>query len=145
MIAAMEAPAPSRASRGVGGRPTLALAEALIATSALGGAVGLASRRLDLGVKVENRLPLGSPLLAAAALTAVVAAPMAGAAVCEWRARPEAETASAAAGIALAGWIGVEVLVIRTFSWLQPVFALAGVAVAVAGLRRRRVPSRPGG
>jgi hypothetical protein len=39
------------------------------------------------------------------------------------------------AGSLLVGWIVVQLAVIRTFSWLQPVMAAAGVVVLLSGLR----------
>jgi hypothetical protein len=38
-----------------------------------------------------------------------------------------------AAGLLLVGWIAVQLPVIRTFSWLQPICALLGLAVLVLG------------
>jgi hypothetical protein len=42
------------------------------------------------------------------------------------------------AGLALIGWIVVEVAVIRTFSWLQPVCFLYGAGVLALGVLLRR-------
>jgi hypothetical protein len=36
----------------------------------------------------------------------------------------------------LVGWIAVEVVVIRSFSWLQPAMAMIGAAIAFAGYRQ---------
>lgn len=117
-------------------RPLLAAGEALVAVSAFGGAVGLTVGSIDLGMSVAHRLPMESPTLGGVALAAV-GLPMSLAALEEWRATGLADVISVAAGTMLVGWIVVELVTIRTFSWLQPVFALGGVAVAVTGWRGR--------
>lgn len=106
------------------------------AASAWVGAFGIASGFLPLGEAVSSRLPLHSPIFAAIALGVVVAAPTSVAAMLVWRKHPRAGTAISVAGIVLVGWIGVESFVIRQFSVLQPVCALAGVAMILLGDRR---------
>jgi hypothetical protein len=59
---------------------------------------------------------------------------------------PQWRYAAATAGALLIGWILVQVAIIRTFTWLQPAMASAGIAVlvcATAGtkvLTRKRLP-----
>ena len=123
----------------------LSASEALVAVSAWGGAVGLATGKLDLGPSVTGRLPGGSPVVSGLALATVVGVPMTIAAVQEWRSALRADVTSMAAGSLLVGWIGVEMTVIRSFSWLQPAYAVAGAGIAAAGWHARSTRSgRPG-
>ena len=46
------------------------------------------------------------------------------------------------AGTALVGWILLEIALIRTFAWLQPVCGGYGLLVAALGWRARRTPAR---
>ena len=119
-------------------RRWLAGGEALVAASAFGGAVGLASGALDLGATLNDRLPFDSPVVAGAALAVVVGAPMAFAAIDAWKGTVRADVMALSAGTLLTGWIVVEVAVIRSFSWLQPAFFAAGVAIAAGGYRGHR-------
>ena len=66
------------------------------------------------------------------------------AAVAAWRGPPWADAAVVLAGLALDGWIVVEVAVIRTFSWMQPVCAGYGALLAVLGWRSARSAGAPG-
>jgi hypothetical protein len=120
----------------------LAVFTGLIALSALAGALAISSGIIDFGPAIDERLPFDSPQFAAFALLVVVALPMT---VAEWYAmtgHPHSRQAAIAAGALLIGWIGVEVGVIHTFSWLQPVMAAAGAAVLAAGLFGRRASGR---
>jgi hypothetical protein len=106
------------------------------------GVVGLVGGGIDLGPTIKGRLPAHSQVLGGLALGAVVAAPMAAAAVAGWRRSPRAGDLAAVAGAGLAGWIVAQVLIIRTYFWLQPVCFGYGLAVLAAGLRLRRRDSR---
>jgi hypothetical protein len=108
-----------------------------VATAALAGAVGLVTGSLGLGETVTARLPFASRRVAGAALAAVVGAPMARATVDAWRGTDQADATAVVAGTLLMGWIVVEVGVIRTVSWLQPLCFAAGACIAVAGWNGR--------
>ncbi|WP_236794261.1 hypothetical protein [Amycolatopsis sp. GM8] len=116
-------------------RPWLAAFTGLIAILAFAGAAGLMTGTLGLGDDIIARLPFGSAVFGGIALALVVGVPMA--VVCYLGSRPGTRTSGAAvvAGSLLIGWIAVEIAFVQTYSWLQPVFAFAGVAVAYAGLR----------
>jgi|NGEPerStandDraft_6_1074524.scaffolds.fasta_scaffold11137_3 hypothetical protein len=116
-------------------RPWLAGGEALVALSAFAGAVGLATGALDLGASLNTRLPFDRPVVGGVALAAVVGAPMSCAVIDAWQGNGRADAMAFSAGTLLVVWIGVEVVVIRSFSWLQPAFLGAGVAIATAGYR----------
>jgi hypothetical protein len=121
-------------------RSWLAMTTGIVAVAAFAGAVGLATGSLDPGPVVTARLPWHSGALAGLALAVVVALPMTVAALLAARDRPGHGRAAVIAGALLAGWIVVEIAVIREFSWLQAVFALAAVVVMVVG--RHRVARR---
>jgi hypothetical protein len=82
------------------------------------------------------RLPFRSPVFGGIALGCVVAIPATLATVLVWRRHRRAREAVALTGLLLLGWILVEVLVVRVFSPLQPVFLLAGAGLILAGDRR---------
>lgn len=111
----------------------LALIAGVVATSALGGAISLATGVIDMGPDVTARFPFHSPVLAGLALAVVVALPMAAAACLAAVGHPRTADAAMAAGALLVGWIAVQLVIIRTFSWLQPAMALAGAAVFLGG------------
>jgi hypothetical protein len=115
-------------------RPLLATTAGLIAVSAYAGAAALLTGVIDLGAAIEARLPFGSTVFAGVALALVVAVPMTVAARRAATGAAHATGAAIMAGALLVGWILVELAVIRTFSWLQPVMAAAGVTVLLGGL-----------
>ncbi|WAL68947.1 hypothetical protein ORV05_14635 [Amycolatopsis cynarae] len=116
-------------------RPGLAVVTALIAVLAYGGAVGLISGMLDLGDEIEARLPFRSPVFGGAALAVVVGVPMTVAAWLAARRDTRSSIAAVIAGSLLVGWIAVEIGFVQSYSWIQPVFAFAGLGVAYAGMR----------
>ncbi len=109
------------------------VAAGLMAAAAYAGVIGLAGGSINMGTVINERLPLHSPVLAAAALLAVVALPMTAAAVAAWRGITRAPEIVSLAGLALIGWIVVEIGFIRTFAWLQPVCAAYGVLLVMLG------------
>ncbi|HUY29972.1 MAG TPA: hypothetical protein VMV02_03130 [Acidimicrobiales bacterium] len=113
----------------------LGVAEGLIAVGGIAGSVGLAANSLDLGAEINGRLPFDSPVFAGGALFVIVGVPMTVAARAAWLGHERHADLAMGAGALLTGWIVVEVAVIRSFSWLQPVFFAAGLAVFYAGYR----------
>jgi hypothetical protein len=89
--------------------PWLAFTAGAVAVSALAGAVALTAG-LNMGATITDRIPFHSTLFGGLALVLVVALPMA--------------VAAYLAGALLIGWIAIQVLIIRPFSWLQPAMAL---------------------
>jgi hypothetical protein len=117
----------------------LATMTGLIAFSALGGAVALATG--VMGDEIIERLPFGSAVLGGLALAVVVALPMTVAAYQAAKGRPDAAATAMAAGLLLVGWILVQLAIIRTFSWLQPTMAIAGLLVFLGGCLTRPRPA----
>ena len=116
-------------------RPVLATCTGIVAILAYAGAVGLITGAIDYGPEITARMPFGSPVFGGVALALVVGVPMT--VVTYLGARVDARTSPAAvvAGSLLVGWIVVEIGFVRSYSWLQPACTVAGVAVALAGLR----------
>lgn len=106
---------------------------AFVAASAYGGAIGLATGVLDMGHKLNHRLPLHSPVLGAIALTLVVGLPATVVAVLAWRRDERTGAAAIVAGVMLAGWIVVEIAFIRELAFLQLFYSAAGVAFVLVG------------
>ena len=111
---------------------------ALVATSAFGGAVALATGALDLGHTLNQRLPLHSPVLGGVALAMIVGLPASVVVVMVGRADERAGRVAIGAGALLIAWIGVEIACIREFSFLQPLYAGVGLAFIAIGRRARR-------
>jgi hypothetical protein len=109
-------------------RVSLASLTGLTAVSAVAGAVGLTTGTSNPGAMVA-RLPFHSVVFAGVALAVVVAGPMATASWLAARTRRGYPMAGMVAGLLLIGWLVVEIVVIREFSWLQVVFVAVGVAV----------------
>ena len=107
----------------------MAVATGFMAFWGVAGAIGLAGGGIDMGATVEDRFPFG-PVVAGIALLLAVAVPMAAATWALWRGSPYGLSLALLAGLVLVGWIVVEVLFIRTFTWLQPVCLVYGVLVA---------------
>ncbi|WP_235999261.1 hypothetical protein [Qaidamihabitans albus] len=97
--------------------------------------MGLAFGDIDLGAEIMARLPFGSAVFAGVALALVVAVPMTVAAYLCATGHRHAPLSAIVAGAALVGWIAVQIGVVRSYSWLQPVSAFAGLVVMLAGLR----------
>jgi hypothetical protein len=106
---------------------------ALFGLVAVAGAGGLAWGVLDLGDRVRDGLPWDSPVLAGASLLAVVGLPMLLAAWAGARANPATGKLTMLAGGLLIGWIVVQLVVLVTFSWLQPLCLLSGVVLVALG------------
>lgn len=115
--------------------PWLASCTGVIAILAYAGAAALIAGVSGLGPELEARLPWGSPVFGGIALAVVVGVPMTAVAWLASRGDSRTNLAAVIAGALLIGWIAVEIGVMQTYSWLQPVLAFAGVAVLHAGVR----------
>jgi hypothetical protein len=107
------------------------------------------SGALDFGRSITDRLPFDSPNLAGLALAATVGFPFTVLTVLAGRNDPRTNGAAISAGVVLIGWIVVQVAVIRSFSILQPICVIVGLAFVWVGIpsntRRVRFPkSRTG-
>lgn len=126
---------PSRSRRR---RRGLAGCAAANAAAAWFGMAGLIGGWLTLGDTVTERLPFSSPDVAGLALGAFVAVPSSVLATLAWRGDRRTGPMAIRVGAMLIGWIVVQLLVIRTFSWFQPVCVAVGAGFVLAGASRRR-------
>lgn len=136
-LAAGETQAAEPQRKGAAGRgvrhTVLAALSGLMAIGAVAGSVGLLNGADDFfgteTATIYSRLPFDSPQFAGVALLLSVALPLALTAVLAWRGSRHAAAAGAAAGTVLVGWIVVQLALIGTFFWLQPVCVAVGLTV----------------
>ncbi|MGB8857723.1 MAG: CoA-binding protein [Ilumatobacteraceae bacterium] len=114
-------------------RPAVALAAGLMAASALVGGAGLIGGFIDIGHRLNSRLPFSSPVFGGIALAVVVGIPFVVLAKYAWRGDRRSGEAALVAGTLLVGWIVIELAFIREVSFLHPLCAVAGAAFAVVG------------
>jgi hypothetical protein len=116
----------------------LGVTSACVAVAAGAGAVALLIGATDFGPELNARLPFASPTFAGFALLIVVALPMAVVGVFAARHDCRAPNAAIVAGALLVGWIVVQLVVLRSFSGLQPICAALGATVLMLGVAERR-------
>ncbi|MDO8362462.1 MAG: CoA-binding protein [Actinomycetota bacterium] len=119
-------------------RMGMAIAAGVAALSAWGGAAGLIGGFLSLG-DIERRLPFDSPVLGGIALALWVAVPFTVLAARAARGRASTGISAVCVGALVIAWIVVQMLIIRQFSFFQPLYIVVGAAFAVAGWRTRGV------
>jgi hypothetical protein len=117
-------------------RTGLAVYAAFVAVSAYGGTLGLMTGVLDMGHKLNQRLPLHSPVLGGIALALLVGLPATTVALLAWRRDRRTDLASVVAGVLLVGWIVVEIAFIREISFLQIFYTGAGFVFIGIGRRK---------
>jgi hypothetical protein len=116
--------------------------EVALAIGAFGGAIVLAGGGTDLGGAVDD-LPWGSALLGGLALALVNGVLPAVVAVGARRRRPWARAGHVLVGVALMGWIVVQVAFIGLISWMQPFCFVWGAAILVLALVAGKASGRP--
>lgn len=125
-------------------RPWLAGFAAFNAFAAWAGAVALVAGGIDFGEAIDDRLPFDSLVLAGICLGAVVGVPLTALAWSAWTGGPRTDDLALVAGLALIGWIVVQVAVIRAFSFFQPAYLAVGTFFIIASRRVRSTPLRRG-
>lgn len=118
-------------------RSWLAVTAGLMAASALAGAAGLIAGFIDLGGRLNDRLPFGSPVFAGLALSVVVGLPFFLVASYAWNGDRRSGEAALVAGSLLVLWIVVELAFIREVTFLHPLCAVIGAAFAIVGSTTR--------
>ena len=121
---------------------TIALLATVNGALAWTGAVGLIGGGLSFGDELDGRLPFGSLVLAGVALALVVAIPLSGLALLAWRSDRRVGDAALLVGTALVGWIAVQLLFLRAFSWFQPTYLVIGLWLAALGQHLRTTARR---
>ncbi|NEW48936.1 hypothetical protein GV792_02605 [Nocardia cyriacigeorgica] len=126
--------------------PTVAR-RALVATSgfvafwAITGAVGLTGGGADLNRDITEELPFESPAFAGIMLLVIVGIPMT--LTCAMAVSRHTNTPAAAviSGLTLVGWVCAQPVIIGQTHWLQLVFGVLGVTVALlsTGMREHQV------
>jgi hypothetical protein len=111
----------------------LAVCASLISLSAFAGSAGLVAGWLRLGEALDQRLPLGSPVIGGIALAIIVGLPTAWLAWLAWRADARADAAALLIGMLLIGWILVELAFIREVSFFHPLYVVVGAVLIVVG------------
>lgn len=123
-------------------RTVLAIFAGVVAVSAFGGTIGLATGAIGVGPVVTARLPFGSALFGGIALALIVGVPTATVAWLAWRGDERTDRAAVFAGGCLIGWIVVQVLFIRELSFFHPTYLTVGALFVWTGRRSLRQPSR---
>ena len=114
------------------------MTSACVAVAAGAGAIALLTGATDFGTELNARLPFASPTFAGFALLVVVALPMGLVAVFTSRHDRRAPIAAIVAGALLVGWIVIQLFILRSFSWLQPICAALGATVLMLGIAERK-------
>jgi hypothetical protein len=128
---------PSPSSRIESPRRTLAVGAGALAVSAWTGAAGLIGGGLSMGSTINRRLPYDSPVVAGVALALAVGLPATVLALRAWRGDERTDATAEFVGVGLLCWIACQIVVIRTFSWLQPVISMIGVWLIWAARRHQ--------
>ena len=116
-------------------RPWLAGFAALNACSAWAGGIALMTGSIDFGEPIDGRLPFDSLVLAGLALVAGIAIPLTAVAWSAWTGGSSTDDLALLGGLLLIGWIVMQVVVIRSFSFFQPLYLAIGAAFVVASHR----------
>jgi uncharacterized protein len=95
--------------------------------AAWAGAIGLLTGDIDFGDALDGRLPFDSLTLAGAALAMIVAIPLSALSWSAWTGHPRTNQLSLLVGIALIGWIVVQIVVLRSLSLFQALYLGVGV------------------
>jgi len=111
----------------------LCLVSGVVAVWAFAGSLGLITGIIGLGANLDQRIPFHSPVFGGVMLALVVGLPMTVAGVLATQDNRWTPVAAMTAGLALIGWIAVQIAVIRELSWLQPVCVLFGLTVFALG------------
>ncbi len=105
---------------------------ALNAIAAWGGAIGLVTGDIDFGDTLDDRLPFDSLVLAGFSLAAIVAIPLTVLAWWAWTGHQRTDELSLVVGVALIGWIVVQLIVLQAFSLFQAAYLAVGAGFVAA-------------
>ena len=108
-------------------RRALAGFAALNAVAAWAGAIGLLTGDIDFGDTLDDRLPFDNLALAGVSLAVIVAIPLSALSWSAWTGHRRTNELSLLVGIALIGWIVLQVLILRSLSLFQALYLGVGV------------------
>ena len=122
---------PDRPARRAG----LAGFAAVNAIVAWAGVVGLIAGWIDLGDRMDERIPFDSLVLAGLALAVGVAVPLTALARAAWTGSARTDQLAVLAGLLLIAWILLQVVVLQAYSFFQPTYLAIGVWFVAASHR----------
>jgi fermentation-respiration switch protein FrsA (DUF1100 family) len=108
-------------------RRALAGFAALNALAAWAGVIGLLTGNIDFGETLDDRLPFDNLTLAGVALAVIVAIPLSALSWSAWTGHRRTNEVSLLVGIALIGWIVLQVVILRSLSLFQALYLGVGV------------------
>lgn len=111
----------------------LARVAGVVAVLALLRSLALTTGMFDPGHTITARLPFQSTALGGLTLALSVVIPMAATALWAGAGHPRAGEVAMLAGVLLLCFIGVQLMVIRTFTWIQPVMVVVGLTIFATG------------
>jgi hypothetical protein len=104
-----------------------------VALTAWMGAAALLTGRLGRDHALDHRLPFHSPAFSACALLLVTGVPAVVVAWQSWHGRDRVRRTAMIAGMLLAGWIPVEVIVTRQVGWRPVLYICMGAVFFAIG------------
>lgn len=113
-------------------RRVLAVCAALNALAAWAGALGLVAGGIDVGARINDRLPFDSPVLAGIALAVIVAIPLTALAWSAWTGADRTDDVALIAGTLIVVWAIVQLIVLPAVSLIQPASLCIGAAFIAA-------------
>ena len=111
-------------------RPLIAIS-LLNAVSAIGGGIALVTGVLPVPTSLLRHTPFDTYVVPGLFLAVVIGGSSLAGAIALISHASRARYISAAAGVTMVGWILGETVIVRGFSWLQGVYLVTGVLVAV--------------
>jgi hypothetical protein len=101
------------------------------AVSAVGGGIALVTGTLPVPTSLLELTPFDTYVVPGLFLAIVIGGSSLAAAISLLARTPRAEFISAAAGLVMVGWILGETIIVQGFSWLQGLYLLTGLLVAL--------------
>ena len=101
------------------------------AVSAIGGGIALVTGALPVPISLLRLTPFDTYVVPGLFLAVVIGGSSLAGAVSLLARTPRARFTSAAAGLVMVGWILAETVIVQGFSWLQGLYLLTGVMVAL--------------
>jgi hypothetical protein len=101
------------------------------AMSAIGGGIGLVTGALPVPTSLLRHTPFDTYVVPGLFLTVVIGGSSLAGALALLTHTPRAQSVGAATGLMMVGWILGETIIVQGFSWLQGLYLLTGLLLAV--------------